>query len=108
MPAREERVYYTIEHHQRKVLIEVTEGDEDDLIHTSILAEHLVPLPPGLPAHSPLKVIMSYSIDQMIHIEVIELTSGKSLGEIELQHPNLLRREEVAALRASVAQRDLR
>jgi molecular chaperone DnaK len=108
VPADEARVYQTLDHHQREIEIEVTEGNEEDMLHVKILGKQTLALPPGLPKYSPIKIIMKYSIDQFILIEAWDLTNNKRLGEpFELEHPNLLKRSEVAALRESVALRTI-
>jgi molecular chaperone DnaK len=105
IPVEQSELYSTVDHHQREVLLEVTEGNEEDLMHTTILTTQHLALPPGLPRDSPLKVTMSYSLDQMIFVEVIDLTNNRSLGKVELQHDNLLKRGEIAQMRESMAQR---
>jgi hypothetical protein len=45
---------------------------------------------------------MSYDIDAMIHVEVIDLTSGKPLGEFEIDRVANLKQDEVKQMRTAL------
>src|SRR5690606_35892596 len=85
IPAKHERIYYTVENNQRAIEAEITEGEDQDIAYVTVLAARPIPPTPGLPLNSPLKIIMSYDIDGVIHVEVIDMTHQKSLGEFELE-----------------------
>jgi molecular chaperone DnaK len=107
IPAKHERIYYTVEYDQRAVEVEVTEGEDEDLAYVTVLGGRPIPLTPGLPRNSPLKVTMSYDIDGVIHVELFDVTNRTPLGEFELDRPYNLDRSEVEEMRTELATREV-
>jgi molecular chaperone DnaK len=107
IPAKHERIYYTVEYDQRAVELEVTEGEDEDLAYVTVLGAKPIPLTPGLPRNSPLKVVMSYDIDGVIHVELFDVTNRSSLGEFELDRPYNLDQSEVDKMRTELATREV-
>ena len=81
---------------QEEVKVQVTQGDDVDPDYVTHVGEGHMKLPP-YPRGAPLEVIYSYDIDQTIHIEVIDVTAGRSLGEFELDAPANMSADEVSA-----------
>lgn len=110
VPCKERQVYRTIAHHQRKLLLQVTEGDDDDLRFVPKVHESPIALPEGLPKAAPIEVIMAYDIDSMVHIEVIDRTNNRSLyeHEVELDRPRNLPSDQIAKLSTAVRRVDVR
>lgn len=102
IPVERDREYVTLEPNQRRLDVQVTAGNEDDLDYATVLKTKPIGLPAGLPLHAPLKCIMSYDLDGIIHVELIDLTSGKSQGEFELLRDNNLTDAEKVAARNSM------
>lgn len=107
IPAKHERIYYTVENNQRAIEAEITEGEDEDLSYVTVLGTRPIMLTPGLPLNSPLKIIMSYDIDGVIHVEVVDMTHQKSLGEFELERPYNLDRDQVHEMRTQIASREV-
>lgn len=107
IPAKYDRIYYTVEFDQRAVEVEVTEGEDEDLAYVTVLGARPIPLTPGLPRNSPLKVTMSYDIDGVIHVELFDVTNRTPLGEFELDRPYNLDKTEVDMMRTELATREV-
>jgi molecular chaperone DnaK len=107
IPTKHERIYYTVEFDQRAVELEVTEGEDEDIAYVTVLGARPIPLTPGLPQNSPLRVVMSYDIDGVIHVELFDVTNRTSLGEFELDRPYNLDRSEVDKMRTELATREV-
>jgi molecular chaperone DnaK len=105
IPCRVEKTYVTMEPGQRGLLVDITEGDSDDPEYVAKLIEREIPLPAGLPDNAPIRHIMRYDIDGLIHLELIDDTNNRHLGEIELDRPLNLDRNQVDRMRQ--AMRDL-
>jgi molecular chaperone DnaK len=86
---------------QTELEIEVTEGDDRDVNYVTVVGKSLLTIPP-YPAGAPIEVIMSYDIDGVIHVEVIDSTSGQHLGEFEIDREANLDQAEVQRMRASM------
>ncbi|MFI0485093.1 Hsp70 family protein [Actinomadura sp. 9N215] len=98
IPCQEFQVFETVAHHQRRLDLQVTEGDDDDPDYVTKLVERPITLPGGLPKGAPIKVVMSYDIDGVVHVELIDLTNDRSLGEVELERPRNLDAGQVTGL----------
>lgn len=107
IPAKHERIYYTVENNQRAIEAEITEGEDEDLAYVTVLGTRPITLTPGLPVNSPLKIVISYDIDSVIHVEVVDVTNNKSLGEFELDRPYNLDRDEVHEMRTQLAAQEV-
>lgn len=102
IPCSEQKVFGTVVPNQRQVQTEITEGEGSDPDYVTVLIQRMIPLPPGLPERAPLRHIMSYDIDGMVHLEIIDDTNGTTLGEIPLDRPLNLRDSEVSAMKAAM------
>jgi molecular chaperone DnaK len=58
---------------------------------------------PPYPVGAPIEVIMSYDVDGVIHVEVVDRTSGAHLGEFEIDREANLDNAEVEKMRAAMA-----
>jgi len=102
IPIKMEHTYYTMVPNQRRLLMDITEGNEEDPEFVTKLCEKEIPLPPGLPDRAPLLHIMSFDIDGLVHLEVVDETNGKSLGEVELDRPSNLGEHQVEEMRVAM------
>ena len=86
---------------QRELNLQIAVGDTDGVApnQVEILGESLLKVPPGRPANSPLRVVFSADIDGMIHIQLIDLTDGISLGEMEVKRPSGMSPDQVERAR---------
>jgi molecular chaperone DnaK len=99
IPCLVEKTYVTVMTDQRTMLVDITEGDSDDPQYVAKLIEREVPLPPGLPRQAPIRHIMRYDVDGLIHLELIDDANDRHLGEIDLDRPLNLDRAEVDRMR---------
>lgn len=107
IPCQNEKIYYTVEPNQRYIDFSVTEGEDTDPDYVTELDRREIELPAGLAEGSPLRTIMSYDVDGVVHAELFDDTTGRSLGEIELQRPLNLGRDEISAMRAAMRKLDV-
>lgn len=101
IPCQVMREYYTVVDNQTELNVQVTEGDDSDLRYVKILGQSLLRIPPS-PAQSPVRVVFSCDIDGMLHIEVIDVRSNRSLGEFEIDRAGSLAPGDVARMRDAV------
>ena len=69
---------------QENVLVEVTQGDDEDLEFVTIIGESLIKLPGTWPARTPLKVTFHYDVDQTVFVELHD-ESNNLLGTFEVE-----------------------
>jgi molecular chaperone DnaK len=83
IPAKKGHGFATVVDGQTAVRVEVTQGDEDNPEFVKVLGEEVLQIPP-YPAGAGVDVKFAYDIDQTVFIEVIDLTTGSSLGAFEV------------------------
>lgn len=95
IPCKVSGRYVTSVDNQTQLHVQVTEGEDTDLNYVKIVGEGVMDLPPR-PKGSPLEVIFEYDRDGIIHVSVVDLTSGQRLGELKIERVSNLTEEEVA------------
>ncbi|RKS04470.1 molecular chaperone DnaK [Nocardiopsis sp. Huas11] len=113
VPAQHDQVFYTVVEDQEIVMLKVTVGDDTDPDLVDIITKDLrgveLTMPPApFPKESPLRVTISYDIDAIVHVEVTNERTGRSLGDIEIERANNLSGAEVDALTTDMEGRIVR
>lgn len=94
IPAHASKEFYTVVDDQSEIEVQVTIGDDSNLDFVSDAGACSMKIPPH-PASSPVKVIVNYDIDQIIHVELYDVTDKRSLGEFEIERPGNLGQDEM-------------
>ena len=94
IPCVEMREYYTVVDSQREMLIEVTEGEDEDLDYVNIIGDVLLKLK-DRPGGSPIQVRMGYDENSIVHVSVIDGVDGSNLGEMEIKRKANLSDDEI-------------
>ena len=87
---------------QRRFLVQVTEGNDEDLAYVKTVGKSTIEIP-QYPKGAPFEVFYSYDVDGIIHVEVKDGTTGKWLGEFELERPGNLSQTELSEFSDRVA-----
>jgi molecular chaperone DnaK len=69
IPASRSEVYYTVVHHQRRVQVEVYQGEHPRCSENTLIGDFAFELLPA-PAHSPVLVEFKYDLDGIIRVVV--------------------------------------
>jgi molecular chaperone DnaK len=83
IPCSETRIYHTVADGQEHIKCEITQGEDSDPEFVNILAEELMPLPPGRPAGREIEVRFSYDANGRMSCDFRDVESGR------LQHFDL-------------------
>lgn len=102
VPAKKSDTFHTLVDRQRRLRVQVTEGDDEDLAYVKTVGEGTIDIP-QYPKGAPFEVFYSYDVDGIIHVEVKDATTGRWLGEFELERPDNLDPAELAELGDRVA-----
>lgn len=84
MPGSYSQDAATVSENQSYVDVQVTQGDDPDLNYVVIIGSKEIPLPPGLPKGSPVRVVYEYDREQTVHIRLYAGGSGQLYGEFEI------------------------
>lgn len=89
---------------QTAVNIRVTQGEDDDLEYVKIVGETELTIPP-YPRGAPIRIQLSYDVDAIIRVRVIDLTPQppRDLGEFSISRNANLADDELEALRRRIA-----
>jgi molecular chaperone DnaK len=101
VPARRSEVFNTVHEGQAEIMVQVTQGDDEDPEYVRFVTKNggqLFSIPP-YPAGAPIQITFHYDIDQTIQVEITDLTTVRSLGTFEIDNVANLSDEEVAAAR---------
>lgn len=101
IPAQYKERYQTIEDNQTEIKAQVTQGDDREVSYVQVIAETTITIPP-YPAGAPVEVTMSYDIDNVIQVEVVDLTTNTRLNEFEIDYLNNRKPDEVREMRAAL------
>ncbi|MGY0236881.1 Hsp70 family protein [Longispora urticae] len=103
VPCRYEETFVTVQPRQSRLHASVTEGEDSDPEHVAVLHRSVLALPPGLPDEAPIRVVMSYDVDGVAHVETIDATHDRPLGAVALDRPANLDGDRLAASEAALA-----
>ncbi|HZC26938.1 MAG TPA: Hsp70 family protein, partial [Actinopolymorphaceae bacterium] len=106
IPASGGQVFETVQDDQRRLKVEVTQGDDDDPAYVRAIGEQTFEIP-AYPVGAPFEVIYAYDVDQTVSIEVIDNTSGSSIGTFEVVNVATMAEADVAAAADRMRRLDL-
>lgn len=94
IPCSYEKTFSTMHENQEYVMLQVTEGDDEELEYVTIIGEATIKLAPR-PVGSPLKVIISYDENSIINVKMIDGVDNAYLGEMYIERKANLTDEEI-------------
>lgn len=103
IPCQRVETFVTVVDNQTELDVQITEGEERDLRYVKMLGNSVLRIPP-YPKGAPVGVALSADVDGILHIEVTDQTSGRDLGEFEIDRQLNLDRGAVEQMRHALAQ----
>lgn len=94
IPAKGTSEYVTSMDSQRQILLQVTQGEDEDIKYVKIIGESVLKLK-DRPKGSPISVEVSYDENAIIHVSVIDLVDNSNLGEMEIKRKSNLNDNEI-------------
>jgi molecular chaperone DnaK len=94
IPAYGEDVFKTVVENQKSLRVRVVEGEDEDPEYDTIIGTSLMDLTPR-PKGSPLRFMMQYDSNGIIHVRVKDDIDGRDLGEMHIDREANLTDEEV-------------
>lgn len=95
VPAKHNREVYTRYNYQESILVTVTQGDDEDPEFVTIVGKGVLDMPIKYPKGAPLEYIYKYDVDQIINVEVIDVTANISLGTFQIDRVANLTQEQI-------------
>lgn len=83
IPTKGELEAQTVVDGQSAIRVRVTQGDESDIRYAVIIGEKEIPIP-SYKKGAPFTVSYHYDFDQIVFVELFDNTSGKSVGNFEI------------------------
>jgi molecular chaperone DnaK len=101
IPCDGRRRYRTLAENQREILLEVTEGEDEDPSYVTVVGSAWVSIPPRAESLV-VDIVMSYDEDGMIGVDVVEAETDRPLGEFSFDRQANLDAREVDRMRAAL------
>ena len=106
VPAQYTERYQTVEDDQTRIAVKVTQGDDREVAYARVIAETTIKIAP-YPAGAPVEVTMSYDIDNVIQVEVRDLTTGEPIHEFVIDYVNNRDPVEVEQMRMALLEMEV-
>ncbi len=103
IPNEVSKIFRTVADGQTELLVQVTEGECIDLEDVYVIGETILKIPP-YPADAPIEVFFSYDADGIVHVNVVDLTSNKSLGEIHIKRTANLDETQILIMKSKISE----
>lgn len=97
LPAQEYQEFYITTDNQETVRIRVTEGEDEDIDYINIIGVSILKLPKNRVAGDPIRIVMGYDKNGVVHVNVIDGIDNTDLGEMHIERDSNLTEEEVEA-----------
>jgi molecular chaperone DnaK len=94
IPCKVSDIFTTVQDNQTQLLVQVTQGEEEDPQRVDILGESTLKIP-TYPKGAPVEVFFEYDANGNVHVSVFDLTTNKSLGEFPIKRKSNYSEEEV-------------
>lgn len=107
LPAKYQRVFSTSIDNQTQISLIITEGDDTDLKFVTKIGEALISIPPH-PKGSPVCIEMAIDSDGLIHVYVIDMFDGVTVGEAQIDRSANMTDEDVQNKKNKMAQIDVK
>lgn len=102
LPAKGEREFYTYSD-TPKIVLEVTEGEDDDMEFVNVLASLDIDLPPKTPRNTTVIIEMQLNKNQILHVFARINTTPEVYREIHIERKSNLSEEDIALKTALVS-----
>lgn len=108
IPAHEKRVYGTTVENQEGILLQLTEGDEEDLKYVTMLGETMIELKHRLPQQYPITIEIAVDCNGIVHVYAYEGAEEygypcEKLGEMEVKRAGNLSEEEMNEMKRQLS-----
>lgn len=94
LPAEASNEFCIVYDNQQSIELQVTEGEDEDPEYVKIIGTTIIKLKPRA-AGSPIKVIMGYDENSVVHVRVIDLVDNSDLGEMEIDRKSNLSETDI-------------
>lgn len=103
LPAQASQVFFATVENQQQIELEMNEGDETDLEYVRQLGRSMGTLARPVPGGHPIRVEMTYDLDQLIVVKAFDGESGAFIGDLRVRHDGLLDESARASAKATMA-----
>jgi molecular chaperone DnaK len=108
VPVTREETYWTVEDGQTHVKVDLNEGDDEDLQYVKQLATGTGSFGRPVRKDHPVRVELSFSEDQIIHLTAFDGETGSFLCELDVERPGNLSKSEKLQVRSLLTSMEIR
>jgi molecular chaperone DnaK len=103
IPCRVSQRYSTVAENQTEILVQVTQGESEEVEDVEILGETAMKIP-RYPKGAPIEVFFAYDADGIVHLTVTDLTAKRNLGEMKISRTANLSDDDIKMMTKKVGQ----
>lgn len=96
LPARGSKRFVTRHDRQRRIPMRITQGDDGDPAYVRFITEEPLPIP-IYPQGAPFETTLRYDQDQIVYVELTDLTTGELVGTFEIHNVANMEPEQLTA-----------
>ncbi len=94
IPGRGAENFVTQTRGQTSIVVEITEGDDEDIDFVTVVGRAEMQLPPSA-ERTPLRVVISFDADAVIFAEVFDQLTGVKIGDLPISRDSNLNRTQI-------------
>ncbi|MFD1850966.1 Hsp70 family protein [Oceanobacillus bengalensis] len=94
IPCEMSREFYTMHENQKEIMLEITEGEDEDPNYVTIIGNTTISLPEKLPIDSPIEIKISYDQNGIVHVKAKDSYHHVELGEFTIERQSNLTKQE--------------
>lgn len=102
LPSEASEEFSTMYDNQEHILLRITEGEDEDIEYVNVIGKVEIKLKKR-PKGSPIKVVISYDNNSIIHVNVIDLIDNDDLGEMKINRTSNLSEEDIIEKRENIS-----
>lgn len=94
IPVQQTRTFYTLEPYQSEVILEVTQGDDEEVDYVTVFKEEKIQIPSRQEIY-PLLVTISYDKSSIVHIRVKDGITNEDIAEVIAECEGALSKQDI-------------
>ena len=108
LPAEVTNSFYLMNENQQALDIKICEGEDQDINYVTIISDITIQLPESpRQERAEVQVTYSYDVDGIIHVNVLDVTTGILMRAVDLERPSNLTKQEILEKKNTISQLEI-
>ena len=108
LPVEVTNSFYLLNENQQALNIKICEGEDQDINYVTIISDITIQLPESpRQERAEVQVTYSYDVDGIIHVNVLDVTTGILMRAVDLERPSNLTKQEILEKKNTISQLEI-